>query len=304
MPLNRTPPIDQTNDNIDLDGSQSTSTSTNMNPNQNQSSATIMPSNEIHRVSIKPIQFIKSAPELYFMQMEAQFSLAGITRDHTKFNHVLGTLDPIYLTAVMDIIRDPPNDNKYGAIKNRIIAEFQQSDQHKLRILLRETELGDLKPSQLLRKMRELSKGSLSDDAIKTLWVERLPEQIRPVISISGDDLNKLATMADKMLEITTFNQINMVATPSNSIQCVEPQIAALTRQIEELSRKFSQFSSDRGRAQSRSGANYRNRSSSRPKNDSPYCFYHFKFGAMAQKCTEPCKFKSETKNSDVKQKN
>lgn len=304
MPLNRTPPpADNLSD--DSSNTHSTPTAVNTNNDQNQSSSTFTPpTGEIHRVSIKPIQFIKTAPELYFMQMEAQFSLANITRDNTKYNHVLGTLDPTYLTAVMDIIREPPNNNKYESIKNRIITEFQQSDQHKLRILLRETELGDLKPSQLLRKMRELSKGSLSDDALKTLWIERLPEQIRPVISISGDDLNKLAVMADKMLELTSFNQVNMVAAPTTSNQNSDAQISALTKQVEELSKMFSQFSADRGRSQSRSSSNYRSRSSSKPKSDSPYCFYHYKFGAMAQKCVEPCKFKTANKQNEDRQKN
>lgn len=285
---------------------QNTMIETNSNEDQ---ATTATPGGEIHRVTIKPIQFIKTAPKLYFIQMEAQFSLAGITRDTTKYNHVLGTLDPTYLTSVMDLIESPPVTNKYETIKERIITEFQQSDQHKLRILLREIELGDLKPSQLLRKMKELSKNALSDDALKTLWIERLPEQIRPVISISDGDLNRVAIMADKMLEITTYNVVGEVATHSNFGQS-EPQIATLSKQIEELSKRFNQFSNDRnqsqqrsnsnrGRSQSRDNSRNRGRSSSRSHNDSPYCFYHFKFGAMARKCNEPCKFKTEAESNN-----
>lgn len=290
MFLNRTPPnIDSMPD----DNDQSTSTSAPVPAEQAPSS------NEIHRVSIKPIQFIKTAPELYFLQTEAQFSLANITRDHTKYNHVLGSLDPNFLTSVMDIIRDPPTNNRYEAIKLRIIADFQQSDQHKLRILLREIELGDLKPSQLLRRMRELSKNALSDDALKTLWIERLPEQIRPVISISSDDLNKVAVMADKMLEITSYNVISEVAAPVFQNNA-DTQLSALSKRVEELSQKLDKISNFRGRSKSRNGSNNRERSSSRPKNDSPYCYYHFKFGAMAQKCVDPCK----SKNRDDQPKN
>lgn len=216
----------------------------------------------------------------------------------------------------MDLIENPPAANKYETIKEWIIAEFQQSDQHKLRILLRESELGDLKPSQLLRKMKELSKGALSDDALKTLWIERLPEQIRPVISISDGDLNKVAIMADKMLEITSYNAISEVAAHANFSQS-EPQIAVLTKQIEELSSRFSQFanernqtqqhsnSDNRGRSRSRGNSQNRTRSNSRPPNDSAYCFYHYNFGAMARKCKEPCKFKAEAESKNkIAQKN
>lgn len=320
--MQRTPPASPFNATI-----PSTSAQNQPNPPKSDTQTNIMDQNnattdgnnqpsaststgEIHRVTVKPIQFIKTAPKLYFIQMEAQFNLAGITRDTTKYNHVLGTLDPNYLTSVMDLIECPPAANKYESIKERIIAEFQQSDQHQLRILLREIELGDLKPSQLLRKMKELSKNALSDDALKTLWIERLPEQIRPVISISDGDLNKVAIMADKMLEITSYNVIGEVATHA-TFNHHEPQIATLSKQIEELSNRFSQFSNDhsqrsnsnnRGRSQSRDNSRNRERSSSRTRNNSPYCYYHFKFGAMARKCNDPCKFKAEaeTKNNNT----
>lgn len=297
MSLGRTPPRGQRNTTTQPNVSLSQSTP-NVNMSQEQRQTEAQPSGEIHRVSIKPVQFIKTAPELYFLQMEAQFSLAGITRDHTKYNHVLGSLDPIYLTSVLDIIKNPPTNDKYESIKNRIITEFQQSDQHKLRILLRETQLGDLKPSQLLRKMRELSNNALSDDALKTLWIERLPEQIRPVISISGDDLNKVAVMADKMLEITSYHHINEVATPVNFDQG-NSQMSALTKRVEELSKLVSEMSNNRGRSQSRSKSNNRGRSSSKSKNSRPYCSYHYKFGAMARKCVDPCKFKSESESQE-----
>lgn len=257
--------------------------------------------NQVHRVSVKPAPFIKSAPELYFMQMEAQFILSGITLDATKFNHILGSLDPQFLQPVIDVIKNPPATNKYDALKTRILREFTESDQHKLRILLKETELGDNKPSQLLRKMRELSNNALSDDALKTLWIERLPEQIRPVISTADGDLNKIAEMANKILEITTYRHVSEVQfspAPTHSHSESFPQIAALTKQIDELTKKFDKFSNNRGRSQSRGRSNDRSRSSSKSKNNSPYCFYHFKFGAMAQKCTEPCKFKASTNES------
>lgn len=314
-PINTNPKTTTNPKSESSDFAKQSTSSANMAPPQDQPTA--QPSGENHRFTIKPIQFIKTAPKLYFLQMEAQFSLAGITRDDTKYNHVLGSLDPTYLTSVLDIIENPPTDNKYEAIKNRIITEFQQSDQHKLRILLREIELGDLKPSQLLRKMRELSNNALSDDALKTLWIERLPEQIRPVISISGDDLNKVAQMADKMLEITTYNVVSEVATSSRNSQ-TDSQISALAQQITELSNKVAQLSNnfgqsmpqsnsnDRGRNRSRDNSRNRARSSSRTPNDSPYCFYHFTFGAMARKCRDPCKFKApaETKNGENQSKN
>lgn len=301
MSLQRTPPSTPLNTTTQNNDSHEQSTS---GVNMSQEPLTEpQTGGEVHRVSIKPIQFIKTAPKLYFMQMESQFHLAGITRDNTKYHHILGSLDPIYLASVVDIMENPPAVDKYETIKNRIIAEFQQSDQHKLRILLREIALGDLKPSQLLRKMRDLSNNALSDDILKTLWIERLPEQIRPVISISDGDLNKIAQMADKMLEITAYSYVSEVAAPIQYTQN-DNSIDGLIRQVGELTKRVDKLSNNRGRSRNRSRSQDRNRSTSRKKDDSPYCYYHFKFGAMARKCNEPCKFKTESDTKSTQAKN
>lgn len=294
MSLRQTPPSTPVNTTTQAIDSHEQSTS-NVNMSQERSQTEAQPSGAIHRFSIKPIQFIKTAPELYFLQMEAQFSLAGITCDHTKYHHIVDSIDPIFLTSVLDIIENPPAVDKYETIKNRIIAKFQQFDQHKLRILLHEMELGNSKPSQLLRNMRHLSNNHFSDDALKILWIKRLPEQIRPVISISECDLNKIAQMADKMLEITTYNYVSKVAAPIQYKQN-DKEIAELTRQVNELTKKVNELLNNQGRSQYRNRSQNRNRSNSRTKNNSPYCYYHFKFGAMASKCNEPCKFQTERK--------
>ncbi|XP_031634667.1 uncharacterized protein LOC116347975, partial [Contarinia nasturtii] len=139
--------------------------------------------------------------------MEAQFTNGNITRDNAKYNHVIASLDPKYLATVSDLVRNPPDTNKYESLKTRLISEFTASDQRKLRVLLTEIELGDDKPSQLLRKMRELAKNSLKDDALRSLWIDRLPESVRAVVAISNDDLNTCATLADKIVELTAPKQ-------------------------------------------------------------------------------------------------
>lgn len=64
--------------------------------------------------------------------MEAQFRNARITAENTKYDHIVASLDPQYLQLVSDIIRNPPTENPYTELKQRIIKEFTDSDQRKL----------------------------------------------------------------------------------------------------------------------------------------------------------------------------
>lgn len=247
---------------------------------------------EIFRVGVKPPQFFKDEPDLYFIQMEAQFRNARITAENTKYDHTVASLDPQYLQLVSDIIRNPPTENPYTELKQRIIKEFTDSDQRKLRRLIKEIELGDDKPSQLLQKMKKLAGNSISDDAIKSLWIERLPESVRAVISIVDGDSTQWAKQADKMMEISSFSNIASVGST------LQEEIAALRQQIHEL--KNQNQHQNRNRSTSRNNRNrYRNRSRSRNNEEYDFCWYHYRFKDNAKKCVQPCKFNGQKKESE-----
>uniref|UniRef100_A0A1I8PZX3 Uncharacterized protein n=1 Tax=Stomoxys calcitrans TaxID=35570 RepID=A0A1I8PZX3_STOCA len=57
------------------------------------------------------------------------------------------------------------------------------SEEKRLKRLLRETELGDKKPSTILREMICLASGEVSDEFLKSLWMQRLPKQTQAILS-------------------------------------------------------------------------------------------------------------------------
>lgn len=239
---------------------------------------------EISRVAVKPVPFLKDQPDLYFLQLEAQFRNSGIVNDQTKYDHAISQFDPKYLQMVTDLLRNPPPADKYETFKQRILKEFTDSDQRKLRRLIKEIELGDDKPSQLLKRMKDLAGASISDDALKSLWIERLPESVRAVISIVEGDSSLWAKQADKMMEVTKFATISAVNQTNASQDPLQAQIEALTKEIAELkanrrSRDNKKFNDEKATQRSRS----------KSKSKSPFCFYHTKFGLKARKCQEPC---------------
>mgnify|MGYP003482624777 FL=1 len=79
---------------------------------------------EEHSVSLKLPTFWPSQPEVWFAQAEAQFHLRKITADETQYYYVLAALDQTTATRLLDLISQPPVQNKYQALKNRLIETF------------------------------------------------------------------------------------------------------------------------------------------------------------------------------------
>ncbi|GFY74441.1 uncharacterized protein TNIN_166291, partial [Trichonephila inaurata madagascariensis] len=117
--------------------------------------------------------------------LEAQFSNSGISNDTTKYNIVVAALDE----NVLDILSNPPHDDKYETLKNALLNRLTDTEESRLKKLLTEIELGDRRPSDLLRQMKSLVGSSISDELIKSLWLQRLPQQTQAILSISKDSL-------------------------------------------------------------------------------------------------------------------
>ena len=85
-------------------------------------------------ISIKIPPFWAEQPALWFAQVEAQFLVAGITQDATKFGHVVGKLEGRYAIEVVDIITAaPPNSGKYDKLKAELIVPLSESQEKKLK---------------------------------------------------------------------------------------------------------------------------------------------------------------------------
>ncbi|GFR08590.1 uncharacterized protein TNCT_347711 [Trichonephila clavata] len=104
---------------------------------------------------------------------------------------------------VWDVIKDPENTAKYSTAKERLLLTFQESENVRIKRLLTGLELGDMLPSQLLRKMCSLGHSDISEKVLRTLWLEKMPESVRNIVIVSDEGLEKLATMADKIVEMS-----------------------------------------------------------------------------------------------------
>ena len=246
----------------------------------------------VNHISVKIPQFWKSDPTLWFDRIEAQFRISRIVADQTKFDYVVASFESEVLSQVCDIIKQPPEANKYDTLKKRVIAVYAESQNQQTRKLLTELDLGDLKPSQLLNKMRNLAGDNIKDDFLKNLWLQRLPADFQTVLTASDVAVNDLAAMADRMWELRPTPSVNAIKhTSSSEISEIKAQINALTEQIAQLN--------SRSRNTFRRRQNSRPRSRSSSAHASKFCYFHKRFKGQARKCTPPCTFNNSHNQSN-----
>ena len=119
----------------------------------------------------------------------------------------------------------------------------------------------------------------MNDNLLKSVWMGRLPPNVRTIISISSDPLDKLAILADKIMDVSDSPSLDAISVPRHEppVQStLEQQINLLVKDVAKLKTKFSQ----RPRSRSRSYGTESNGVS----------WYHSKYGDRAKKCCPPCR--------------
>ena len=237
-------------------------------------------------VSVKLPPFWPADPQLWFAQVKAQFATRNITAQKTKFGYVVASLSPEFAAEVRDLLLRPPNENPYDVLKEQLIKRTTASDQQRLQQLLSTEELGDRKPTQLLRRMQQL----LSDDAstdtalVRELFLQRLPLNVRMVLASTAPNtsLEELAQTADKIVEAATPGpSVASVSKPTHSTTAELDQLRSEVATLTNLVKTLARAGSDRRRSPSPNP-------SRRPPTDG-LCWYHQRFGDSARKCQEPC---------------
>lgn len=231
--------------------------------------------------------------ETWFICLEAAFSVNVIKNDKFRFNAVIVALGSRakYVHSVISKCIESSSNEKYGTLKAAVIAHFRPSETQRLTSLLSGMTLGDQKPSVLLSEMRRLGGAGCTDSVLSNLWLRALPNTTRSIIAaMPTASLDDQAKVADKILEAPRgeVSAVQVVEAPSSSL---EQRIEALSRRLDEaLSGNF------RGRDHHRGRTPYRGRSKNRSpsqRQSTPasgshrrwICWFHYRFGAQAQKC-------------------
>lgn len=245
-------------------------------------------------------EFWTGNPRLWFIQVEAILAPQK-TSDINKYYMVISKLSQDVVQQVADILSKPPENNKYETLKNRLLQIYEESETRQIQKLISEVELGDQKPSQLLRKMKELARGKIENDTLNILWQGHLPSSVRAVLTVtSSQDLDNLASIADKIMETYQPGCINEVSR-SRPEPATAYDVATIMAEIAKINLKMTEMQRNRGRYRSRSRSrggtrNYLHRGHSATRTpDSPnwLCSYHYRFRTRARKCVPPCNWRN-----------
>lgn len=253
-----------------------------------------LPTSEIFKVGIRVPPFYPDDPDVWFAQLEAQFALANITNDTTKFYYVIGHIDQQYAKDVKDIMAKPPATQKYETLKSELISRLSASKTSKIKQLLHHEDLGDRKPSQFYRHLRNLAGPDFPDEYLQSIWVCRLPVNIQTVLAAhTSTPLEIQADVADRIAEVVLPSpQVNSATAIPVRDHSLANELAELRKEIFELRKEVNKRKS-RSHSRQPSGNRSRSRSQSSYRKF-PICFYHSKFGNKAHKCVRPCDFNSE----------
>ena len=245
-------------------------------------------------VSVKLPPFWPQDPEVWFAQVEAQFATKGVTVQKTKFDYVISSLSPEFAMEVRDLLLKPPAENPYDTLKTQLIKRTAASEQRKLQQLISGEELGDRKPTQLLRRMQQLlgdklGTGTDANSFLRELFLQRLPPNVRMVLASADPSttLDNLADMADKIMEVSTptIAAMSTVRVDDSEVKQLRDEVSRLADLVASLSRAHR----PRRRTPSRTRPSPDTPPSTQTPPQDALCWYHAKFGANAQKCREPC---------------
>lgn len=223
----------------------------------------------------------------------------------SKFDYVVSSLVPEFAGEVRDLLVKPPTVDPYTTLKTELIKRTTASERKKLQLLFTSEELGDCKPTQLLRRMQQLlgNRPGMTDESLRE-FLQRLPPNVRMLLALSpeGTGLEQLTELANNVMEVELPNPPSVagVTTPpalATEVEQLRKQVARLEKAVQTLaqSRSFSRSYSRLSRRPSTTPPANASDTNTSPHDSDSLCWYHHKFGANAQRCRPPCAWKSNS---------
>lgn len=207
-------------------------------------------------MSIKLPTFWAAQPQVWFQQAEAQFNIRNITADQTKYAYIVAALDQDTAGRLLDLLSNPPTDDKYQAIKTRLLRTFDLSRRVRATKLLNLDDLGDRMPSALMNEMLSLLDGHQPCMLFEQLFLNRMPDSI--CLQLAEAD----------------FTNPRRVAEQADQLWLALDRTTAIHYQHRQPRPKPT--------------------AATKPSN-AEWCFYHNRFGDKARKCIQPCKFQENS---------
>ncbi|XP_065356229.1 uncharacterized protein LOC135950625 [Calliphora vicina] len=231
-------------------------------------------------------KFNKHNSHLWLAQIERSFALCAITSDSAKFDLVSVRLEDEILLSIEDLIANPPQVNKFDTLKERLFAETSES---KIRRLLQGCEIAGTKPSEILSTMKRLAPCKQNEAIIRTLFLGKMPDSIRPILSVcKDDDLEKLSETADKMLDANYNVASSVTVAPLRYDANVPVDAVAPHMSFSDVCQAIKNLTDEVKKIQLQQNDN-RGKFNRQQSTETQLCWYYTKFCDAAQHCKPNC---------------
>lgn len=258
-----------------------------MNPDK-QDPTTLPGTSGVSQVAMAPRipPFWQEQPCLWFAQFEAVISSSKLSHSQ-KTQLLIAQLDANTLQLTGDIILDENCPDKYEKIKERLIQTCGTPAAGRLQQVLNADSSSE-PPTVCLARLRTSALGLLTPEALRLLWLEKLPPDIRAVAcATDAASINQAAERANEAWFLAQNTRTSV-----NELTELRQQVATL-QSWHDSTPRFNSRILPRQNKQSRRTSSPRRHS---PRGHSPsrqtWCYYHTKFGSTARRCQPPCTWK------------
>ncbi|CAI5678667.1 unnamed protein product [Oreochromis niloticus] len=168
-------------------------------------------------VALKLPDFWLHDPPSWFVHVEAQLALRSISADATKYHHVVALLDPLATRRTMTLLREPPTQGKYAALKGLLLRRYALSDAERAEKLLSLSGLGGGTALELMENMLSLLGPDDGGFLFAHLFLRQLPAAVRAGLAnspfLATRDYRSLAEEADQIFLSTHTFDVHALAT-------------------------------------------------------------------------------------------
>ena len=218
---------------------------------------------DIQAVAVKLPQFWPADPDLWFAQAEAEFTIKKITADETKYSYLVAALPQETARRVRDVLKSPPEANKYESLKRRLETTFLLSETDRANRLLEIGDLGDRKPTELMDEIQALCGDHAFCLLAKQIFINALPQAIRLQMNdVDFDDPQEAARKADELWSTVQHQDKRNNTVSAVSVKSKRTQPADTSSQTPLADNSTA---------------------------SQGFCFFHKRFGNEAYRCKGPC---------------
>ena len=260
-------------------------------------------------VAVKLPDFILERPELWLIQAEAQFSLARITSEETRWYHIISRLPADVIVKCADIIQLPFAAGSYAKLCEALKERYGPSTDVRMKNVLDNLifQSGD-RPSQFFRTILAEA-GTLFDyPVVVRRFLQRMPPHVRTAITSLVNDL----------LSNYTDTTTRSAADERRMLAVADDIVDATPHEVHAVRNPPKQQKAQQNRSQPRNQNNNRHRSRSRARSgrnpqtqqpraynrrdfdpNGPWCRIHFRYGDEARFCSneQRCTFPRRSEN-------